>query len=67
MKAKLRTYKADTLIAEEIVNLPDNYDGDPYGDTVPFCVGSNQELIPIVSEITFEHRPDKNTITMVFE
>lgn len=25
--------------------LPDNYDGDPYGDTVPFTVGSNQYIV----------------------
>jgi hypothetical protein len=25
--------------------LPDNYDGDQYGDTVPFTVGSNQYIV----------------------
>ena len=44
MKALLKTYTLDTLTETEIVEVPDNYDGDPYGDTVPFCVGSNQSL-----------------------
>tara|TARA_R110000765_G_scaffold132053_1_gene230536 strand:+ start:72 stop:236 length:165 start_codon:yes stop_codon:yes gene_type:complete len=25
----------------------ENYDGDPYGDTVPICVGSNQSIIEV--------------------
>ena len=44
MKALLKTYTLDTLTETEEVELPENYDGDPYGDTVPFCVGSNQSL-----------------------
>jgi hypothetical protein len=44
MKALLKTYTLDTLTQTEIVEVPDNYDGNPYGDTVPFCVGSNQSL-----------------------
>jgi hypothetical protein len=44
MKALLKTYTLDTLTNAEEVELPENYDGDPYGDTVPFCVGSNQSL-----------------------
>lgn len=44
MKALLKTYTLDTLTQTELVEVPDNYDGDPYGDTVPFCVGSNQSL-----------------------
>ena len=44
MKAILRTYCLDTKISDEEVELPDNYDGDPYGDTVPFVIGSNQRL-----------------------
>lgn len=31
-------------IGTEYHQLPDNYDGDPYGDTVPFTVGSNQYI-----------------------
>jgi hypothetical protein len=31
-------------MASEYHQLPDNYDGDPYGDTVPFSVGSNQYI-----------------------
>lgn len=26
------------------IELPDDYDGDPYGDKVPFPVGSNQYI-----------------------
>ena len=44
MKALLKTYTQDTLTETELVEVPDNYDGDPYGETVPFCVGSNQSL-----------------------
>jgi hypothetical protein len=44
MKAILKTYTLDTLTDTEEVELPENYDGNPYGDTVPFSVGSNQSL-----------------------
>jgi len=44
MKAILITYMREEVVDTEVVELPDNYDGNPYGDTVPFCVGSNQEL-----------------------
>ena len=44
MKALLKTYILDKLTEAELVELPDNYDDDPYGDTVPFCIGSNQTL-----------------------
>jgi|TARA_R100000081_G_C4652365_1_gene83420 hypothetical protein len=44
MKAILKTYTNSTLAQSEIVEIPDNYDGDPYGDTIPFCIGSNQSL-----------------------
>tara|TARA_R100000654_G_scaffold72612_1_gene104589 strand:+ start:647 stop:796 length:150 start_codon:yes stop_codon:yes gene_type:complete len=44
MKALLKTYKLDTLTDTETIDLPNNYDGDPYGDTVPFSVGSNQSI-----------------------
>jgi len=44
MKAILKTYAIDTLTDTEEVELPENYDGNPYGDTVPFSVGSNQSI-----------------------
>jgi len=44
MKALLKTYSLETLTEVEEVTLPDNFDGDPYGDTIPFSVGSNQTL-----------------------
>lgn len=49
-KAYLKTYCGETLVDTELVNLPGDYDGDPYGDTVPFSVGSNQELVVIDEE-----------------
>lgn len=45
MKAMLITYSGEELLEKRVVELPDDYDGDPYGDTVPFTVGSNQTLI----------------------
>lgn len=44
MKALLKTYYLDTLMEVEEVTIPENYNGDPDGDTVPFSVGSNQTL-----------------------
>ena len=45
MKARLVTYYGEEVQEERAVELPDDYDGDPYGDTVPFVVGSNQTLL----------------------
>lgn len=45
MNAWLVTYRADTETDRVRVELPEHYDGNPYGDTVPFCVGSNQSLV----------------------
>ena len=44
MKAILKTYTLDTLTDTEEVELPESYDGNPHGDTVPFSIGSNQSL-----------------------
>ena len=33
-----------TILATQLVELPDSYNGDPYGDDVPVTVGSNQYL-----------------------
>ncbi len=44
LNALLKTYTGETLTDTETVQLPANYDGNPYGDTVPFTVGSNQTL-----------------------
>jgi hypothetical protein len=45
IKAKLITYVGEKMVDVESVNLRFHYDGDPYGDTVPFVVHSNQCLI----------------------
>ena len=50
MKALLKKYDKDTLVETEEVELPDNYDGDPYGDTVPFAMASNWTLNVIEDE-----------------
>lgn len=51
MTAILRKYLGEEIDSEEIVQLPDNYDGDPYGDTVPFVMASNWTLQVIDDEI----------------
>jgi len=51
MKAVLRTYLAEDLFIDKDVIINDDYDGDPYGDTVPFAVGSNQIIIVEPSEL----------------
>jgi hypothetical protein len=45
MKATLRTYSGENVVSDEIVEINDNYDGNAYGDTVPFAVASNQRII----------------------
>ena len=45
MLALLKSYDTDgKVINIEVVELPEDYDGDPYGDKVPFSVGSNQTI-----------------------
>ncbi len=53
IKALLKTYENDKFVEAELVELPSNYDGNQYGDTVPFSVGSNQ-LIEVLGEEQFE-------------
>ena len=45
MKAVLRTYVGEDAIRDELVEIADDYDGNPYGDKVPFAVGSNQTIL----------------------
>ena len=44
IKAVLCTCSNERIVEREAIELPANYDGDPYGDTVPFSVGSNQYI-----------------------
>lgn len=44
MTAILRKYLGEEIDSEEFVQLPDDYDGDPYGDKVPFVMASNWTL-----------------------
>tara|TARA_E500000318_G_C3538926_1_gene203842 strand:- start:1081 stop:1275 length:195 start_codon:yes stop_codon:yes gene_type:complete len=53
IKALLHTYQNEKAIESELVELPSNYNGDPYGETVPFSVGSNQS-IEILGEEQFK-------------
>jgi hypothetical protein len=45
MKAQLWSYLGEVLIQVDNVEVDDDYDEDPYGDKVPFCVGSNQRIV----------------------
>jgi hypothetical protein len=47
MKALLKKYDKLKLVSQELVELPDDYDGDPYGDKVPFVMASNWALVPL--------------------
>ena len=44
MKAVIKKYLGEELVETVPVDLPDNYDGHPYGDTVPFVMASNWGL-----------------------
>jgi hypothetical protein len=44
MKAELITYGDEEIISVKEIELPDDYDGNPYGDKVPFVVHSNQSI-----------------------
>ena len=44
MKAYLITHLDELRIKFDIVDIHDDYDGDPYGDHVPLSVGSNQRI-----------------------
>jgi len=47
MKARLRTYHSETEYSDRLVDVRDETAfQDPYGDAVPFAVGSNQRIIP---------------------
>jgi len=41
----LLTYAGEELVRSDRIVLKD-YDGEPYGDTVPFTVHSNQTIVP---------------------
>ena len=45
MKAQLWSYWGDRLVDVKNIEIPDNYDGNCYGETIPFAVGSNQQII----------------------
>ena len=47
MLALLQTYENEKIVEIEVVELPDDYDGNPYGNKVPFSVGSNQTIVTI--------------------
>jgi len=45
MQAQLHTYFGEELHQVDTVEIDPDYDGDQYGDKVPFAVGSNQQII----------------------
>jgi len=45
MKAYLVTYLVEQIVDVHLVEISDEYDGDCYGDSVPFSVGSNQSIV----------------------
>lgn len=49
MKAILRTYQQDEHVSDKVVEIDDshNFNDGPYVDTIPFSVGSNQEIVPL--------------------
>lgn len=44
MRAELITYGGEEVLSVTEIELPDNYNGEQYGDTVPFVVHSNQSI-----------------------
>lgn len=46
MKAILKTYASEKVSNYQLVEISDHHDfTDSYADTVPFAVGSNQEIL----------------------
>ena len=45
MLAYLASYQNEELVRADPVTISDDYDGNPYGDGVPFAVGSNQVIV----------------------
>ncbi len=64
MKALLKKYERLKLVSQELVELPEDYDGDPYGDKVPFVMASNWALVPLDDdEDASQHRYPKELHT----
>ena len=62
MRALLKKYDKDTLIETKEVDLPEGYDGDPYGDTVPFVMASNWSLEVLEENASHQrHLPAETT------
>jgi hypothetical protein len=53
MKALLITYKGEKKESIELADIADDHDwsGGPYQDTVPFPVGSNQQVVSLEHEL----------------
>ena len=60
MKAQLYTYYGETLVQVKNIIVDDNYkeENGPYVKEVPFCVGSNQQVIS--SEHLFKEEFDNS-------
>ena len=49
MKAILRSYLSEDQIIDKVVEIDDDHDFNdgPYVDTIPFAVGSQQNILPL--------------------
>lgn len=45
MNAFIVTYLGEELVGARSITLPADYNGDPYGDQVPYVLGSNQGIV----------------------
>jgi len=55
MLAQIHTYYGETLTQVKTIELPDNYNDDPYGDTITFSVGSNQMIVTEIYNFRCEY------------
>lgn len=56
MNAILRTWRSELYYEDSLVQISDNhhFEDGPYVDTVPFSVGSNQEILS-VDDFSYEY------------
>jgi hypothetical protein len=68
-KVVLRTWpnKDKEPPVDEIVEVEDDYDGNPYGDKVPFTVGSNQTIVDVETDIKNERSWEAFRIKTIHE
>ena len=52
----IHTYFGDELHETEVREIPSDYDGDQYGDKLPFSVGSNQTVTVLTREEFIDYK-----------